>query len=340
MPIVLPPFDPQRAVAEKEPNDKPELATALGDGLAATGSLSAEDRADWFVFDVSGDPQLWSLEASGAGLRHLGIYAVSERKLVERDIRDNPTLRIDTLQLLPARYWLKATPSSAGGDYRLRAVPLGRPERESEFEPNDTSSQAQILRFGEARRGLISHQDDRDTYRFSIDSATTLALELTPPPGLKLVMNIEGESYRVEGDRTAKPGEVSRYAGRLESGDYEVTVRGDTGGTSEVPYQLRIDYRDPFDLPDDLEPNDDPAQAISLERLRRFTGSVGRFRGEDWYRFPAVEVPTTVTVRFEGKVGLNLRRIESGSLKYGKLIEIAAENTTGARSLSATLEPG
>ncbi|KKU13734.1 MAG: hypothetical protein UX17_C0010G0001, partial [Parcubacteria group bacterium GW2011_GWC2_45_7] len=306
----------------------------------AMGTLSSGDRVDWFAFDVSGEPQLWTIEGSGAGLGRLGIQGAGDRRLAERDIRGKTSVRIDHLQLFPGRYWVSVKTSRAGGDYRLRAIPTGKPARESEFEPNDDPSQAQVLRFGEPRRGSIAHPDDRDMYRFSIDSATHLALTLSPPPDTRLTMTIDGNTPRITGNRRAKSGEPSYYEAFLQAGDYSITVHGEGGSSSDTPYELRLDFLDPFSLPTDLEPNDQPSLARSLEKVRRFSGTVGSFRGEDWFLLPAVKAATTASIRFSGKIGLNLRRVEGGRVKYGKLLEAAPASSGGPRVYSATLEPG
>ncbi|MDH5500537.1 MAG: hypothetical protein OEY72_05470, partial [Gammaproteobacteria bacterium] len=344
MPVVLPPFDPQRVVPEKEPNETIDQATPLGKMLAVAGTLSAsegDDRIDRFSLDVSGEPQLWTVEANGAGLGGLEVFGAGERRLIGADSRDSidqQSVRIDNLQLLPGRYWVKLTASWLGGDYRLRAAPLGRPERESEFEPNDDPSHAQALRFGEPKRGLISHGGDWDVYRFSLDSDTHLALKITPPPGLKLVMKIQGGALNVTGNRLAKAGEDSVYEALLQAGDYRVTVHSEGGTSSDTPYELRLDSLDPFTWPTDLEPNDSPLAARPLEQVRNFSGSAQTFEDSDWFLLPAVEAPTAGSVRFIGGSGLSLRRIESGVITTVDLVELA--HTEQEHTYAIALEPG
>lgn len=340
MPVELPVFDAASAVVETEPNDTPKQATAFTASRAATGKLAAGDGVDWFVFDVTGEPELWTLEASGPGVQRLGIQAVGGRTLVERDKRSQPNLRMDYLQLMPGRYWIVVKASTVGGEYQVRALSQGRPHHESEFEPNDDISQAQLMRFAEPRRGLIAQKDDLDLYRFSLDRPTAVTLELVPPPDQQLAMKVEGAALRVAGSKLATAGQTSTYQALLQPGDYTVTVYSERWTPGQTPYSLRLDYRDPFTLPVDIEPNDTAAQAVVLNERRSISGSVGAFGREDWYQLPTVSAPTAMTVQTTGRNSLNLRRVEKGALQYGKLIEEAAARTEQGNRYTATLEPG
>ena len=50
-----------------------------------------------------------------------------------------------------------------GGTYTLLARPIGPPDPNGEFEPNDDTSRMQPLRFGQTRTGLLEDKADRTT---------------------------------------------------------------------------------------------------------------------------------------------------------------------------------
>jgi hypothetical protein len=338
MPVSLPPFDPAAAIAEAEPNDKPEQATQLAKGLAARGSLGPGDEYDWYSFRVDGEPQLWSIEAQGAGMRGVGIYAAGNRKMVDYEAGGKPQVRLYNLLLVPGRYQIRILGTSKGGEYTVRAVPLGRPDKTAEFEPNDDASQAQFLRFGEARQGLIDHASDVDSYRFSLNTPRHLLLSLIPPPDTKLLMSIQGGVLNIAGDRLAAPGEPSRYEAWLHAGDYKVAIKSERGDSSSTPYELKLDDLEPFNLPIDLEPNDTAADARPLGQVRHFQGSARGFDDWDWFRLPDIAEPTALTLHFFGGSGVDLRLADNGRLNSAGLKEVSRSDTD--RVYSATIPPG
>ncbi|HXH72088.1 MAG TPA: VWA domain-containing protein [Mariprofundaceae bacterium] len=341
MPIVLPPFDAAQAIAETEPNNKLAQSTPLGKGLAAKGTLGPDDEADWYTFRADGEPQLWSIEAAGPGFRSLGLYAAGERRLAEHDSRGKDSVRLDNLLLLPGQYWIKLSRMGQPGAYTVRAVPLGRPDKSVEFEPNDHPSQAHILHFGDPRRGLIGHQDDVDNYRFSIDVPTHLALTLTPPPDLRLTLKLEGNGLNVRGDYNAAAGEPSRYEALLMPGEYLVSVQAEGSASSDAPYELRLDRLDPFDLPADLSPNGTAAMARKLPGDIQFNGSVGAFAREDWFALPAISAPTRLSLTLSGTdVKAYVRLVAGDGTKPVPTEEDAAHSSATAHAYQAALQPG
>ncbi len=342
MPVALPDFDQTMAVAEVEPNNKLEEATALGKGSAATGTMSGKDE-DWFLLQAEGEPQLWTFEASGPGARVLGLYRAGNARLVERSlVPEEASVRIDNVLLLPGPYWLKLRPTEAGGAYSVRAVALGRPDRYAEFEPNDKEDMAHILRFGEPRRGLIDHKDDRDLYRFSLNLPTHLVVSVTPPNGKHLHIGIESEGWRVSAKRAPESAQTVRYQALLEAGDYQVKLHADGGWRSDVPYEIRLDRLDPFALPADLEPNDREYEAQPIGHRRRFSGRVGAFGGADYYRLPPVAGKTALTVTLESDADIRpgLYSQDDDNIRSAPLEEDKKQRSDGLGVFHGSLEPG
>jgi len=337
MAVTLPPFDPATAIPEVEPNNDAKQATPLSRALAAKGSLGANDEYDWYSFKVDGEPQLWTVEADGPGLRWVGIYAAGNREMAGYEAGSKTQVRVDNLLLVPGQYQIRVRGTSKGGDYTVRVVPLGRPDKTAEFEPNDDPSQAQLLRFGEARQGLIDHDSDIDSYRFSLDAPTHILLTLAPPSDAKLMMNIQGGTLNFAGNQLAGPGEGTRYEAQLQAGEYSVRIKSDGKSASNTPYELKLEYLDPFDLPVDLEPNDSAAQARPLTNIRQFKGSAGEFGDWDWFELPEVKQPTQLTLKFTGGYGVNLRVAENGRMGSTDLKELSRNDTE--RVYSATLPP-
>src|SRR5207302_11158182 len=180
--------------------------------------------------------------------------------------------------LLPGEYWIELTGKDA--DYSLEVKATGPPDPNAEREPNDRDKQANLLRVGVPRTGTLPDSSDIDVYRFSLAAPAHVALEVVPPSDGDVTVELEWcypETRRPTGTAAGAP---LVYAALLEPGDYLVRLRAEHR-PSAAPYRIALSLLDPFDLPDDLEPNDTPAQARKLPPSLALTGDVGQFRDMD-----------------------------------------------------------
>ncbi|MCP4201688.1 MAG: VWA domain-containing protein [bacterium] len=302
-PLEVAPYDFNSAPAkaeEAEPNDEIEQAGPLtrdGEQWVTRGRLSGRDF-DWYVFTVEGEPELWLIEAISSNLQSLKYQnAAGESKTATRH-EDTSRWTLANLFLMPGRHWLQLWSREGDAEYTLRAVPLGAPSRWAEREPNDDPSRAHLLRLGTPRSGLLFEEGDEDYYQFSLNAAEYVELEVAPPPEVKPRLTV-WEMGLTRTERTLllyrghEAGGNLVYRAWLPSGDYITEVKAEEG-QSASPYRLRVNRLDPFDLPCDLEPNDEPRDARPLPSSLKVTGTVGETRDEDWYRLPRLAEETTV----------------------------------------------
>jgi outer membrane protein OmpA-like peptidoglycan-associated protein len=336
-PLELPPHDFSRSQVEIEPNDRPEEATELH-GVPAVRAQATDRDYDHFTFTTEGEPQLWAVEAVGPGVGSL-IYRNAARERVQAAEVEPGRWMIANLFLGPGKHWLEVRANGNGGEYTLRAVPLGAPDLRMEREPNDNASSAHTLHFGIPRVGLLMDLDDRDAYRFSLRETEHVVLHVAPPPGLVLRADLESGSLSAPVRFTAQQaGEPYRLQARLPMGDYVIILRSQSGA-SRTPYRVRIDRLDPYDLPADIEPNNSIEDASPFPRDHVLQGRAGEYGDEDWYELPRLQQQTALRVQVLGVSGelrtQDFLSIVTASEPSSNLLAWNAQDST----LTATLPP-
>jgi len=307
-PFQLPAADFSKAGTETEPNNTEATATPLGPGFAIRGENSPNDY-DFYVFETTGEPQLWSIEAVGKSVSALSSWTAGSNKAEAQQV-DSGTLVIPNLYLAAGKHFIEVGwTRSASGPYTLRAVPLGKPDLRMEREPNDDGSFANPLRAGISRVGFLLDGKDRDNYSFALREPGHVLLQVTSPPGIKLNVRVSRTGGKPSYTFTARSkGESMRMDVMLPPGDY-LAVLGSYDVGSRTPYKIRLDLLDPFSLPTDREPNNDYTEAAPLPPDLLLRGSVGEYGDMDWYELPTLSRETSMRVQVLGmSTGKNPRK--------------------------------
>lgn len=301
-PFQLPAADFSRAGAEVEPNDNESQATLVAQGNAIHGQNAAGDY-DHYVFETTGEPQLWAVEAIGRSVGNL-LYNAPGSEQVQAQRIDSSTLVVPNLFLTPGRHAIEVRPhSSVSGAYTLRLVPLGKPDLRMEREPNDQESYAHPLRPGIPRVGLLLDSEDNDHYTFALREPGHVLVQSASPAGVTQRVYVYRKGGTPSHTVTARSkGEAVRMDLMLPPGEYLVRVRSTDAG-SRAPYKLRLDMLDPFTTPADREPNNEYDEAAPLPSDLVLRGSVGEYSDYDWYRLPVLPRETAMRVQVLGMTG-------------------------------------
>lgn len=322
-PLVLPEADFATAAGEVEPNGKPELASPMSATVTARGELAQGDT-DYFVFTITGEREaadtaaLWAVEAIGESVLELGYLSAATGKVIQRQAQgaaapDAHRFVLANLLLYPGehRVWVRGTGSSPAA-YRLRAVSLGPPDPAAEAEPNDDDSRAQALEFDQPRSGYLYTPLEQDVYYFHLPRETVVDLRIEPPSDIEATVTL-GLSGPYGGGRAflkdtlaagSTPYERMR---RLPPGAYALRLQARNAG-STVPYRILL-RRAPLDmLPVDLEPNDEPAQAVPLPASHRVTGTPVQRGEQDWFALPELAPGTAISIVSAEEVDYGARR--------------------------------
>ncbi|MCK5621064.1 MAG: hypothetical protein KAJ11_02150, partial [Alphaproteobacteria bacterium] len=327
---------------EHEPNNKFDEAKPLGPDNMARGTLDKGDEDDFFVLTVEGEPQLWAVEATGSNFDYIAVLnSGKDRVAVRNRDPDSDRVTLANLYLMPGRHWLRINGNGKPGDYVIRVLPLGAPDRHDELEPNDDASRAHPMAFGVARRGLIPDARDQDFYAFSLETPTHLALTLVQPPDTDLNMKLQFNGRKMTGSETAGPGETFAWRAFLQPGDYLVSLYSNKG-FSDTPYELRMDILDPWSLPADLEPNNDHFEASDLHG-NVIEGVAGDFGDYDYFRLPAVETETTLTLTVDSDkrtASISVQRDDGKKTKRVDFREDSKKRTDSRAVFQGKLLPG
>jgi serine/threonine-protein kinase len=208
---------------ESEPNDDPREANHIAPGTDVTGSMGASksefgDR-DLFVVDVPGGPTRVTLSGVpdlNLTLEVLQLEKTEEgdtklrRKVFIDDVGTSGGERLEALWLSPGPVWLRVQErpfctepnrpprERALVPYTLRVEPM-QVREQSEVEPNDTPSTAQVLsltsghavtafageRLTEVERANVTRPDaafsSPDFFRVDLDEGESAVLAIVPP---------------------------------------------------------------------------------------------------------------------------------------------------------------
>jgi hypothetical protein len=283
---------------EAEPNNDVAHASAMapdGEGFTTSGRFQ-DSEVDYFTFTVAGEPQLWSIEAEGSGFDSISQLDAVGRTVARAPADTGLAIIVDAF-LLPGDHGLLL--SGTGGDYTVRVTPLGRPDPSFEHEPNDTLDRSQPVLLLEQRAGRLATIADVDVYRFSLQNQTFLNIDLGVPADGLFKLALDSDSGGLIDLRSVDPGDGLAWKGMLPAGDYSLTLSAYTPSTD--PYSLALSPGDPYQSPDDLEPNGTQGQAAPMPSSMTVSGTIDPLaeNGDvDWYQMPALEVDSELTITY------------------------------------------
>ncbi len=313
---------PVSADREVEPNDDPATAT-LFDPSQVMHGRSASDDTDYFKVSISGDRQIWRLDATGTDIRELLWLEPNLMVRGSGDISaDGTRASLWDMDLVPGDHWVAIR--SDGRDYELTLTPQGATAAGTEREPNNDSANAEALEMDHSRTGRLPGPADTDVYRFSLEATERVTIRLDPPPDAGIRMRLTTGTQELARVRYPAPGVPIVYETELYAGDYEVALQSDVG--SALPYTLQLDRKDPFTPETDLEPNDTMAAAEAVPPSLQVTGRGFGEGGEDhdWYMLPALTSEASVTIASVGDVTIS--DVRDGS--SGVRVERGEDGTT------------
>jgi hypothetical protein len=345
---------------EREPNDKALQATPLKPGSLMRGryyparNLLADDTGyleeDWSSLEVS-QQGLYSLNADVSEVPGidpiLEIYDSNGYKVKEIDDKgagEPESLRNFGVKS-PARFLLrlrsKVPAANAGVAYEIltELVPyLGK----TELEPNDQRLDANPL-LQDSIEGTLSPAGDVDWFKVSVeeDKKTLLRAELSPLPGMDLVLSLRddigNELALMDNMGKEQPEVLTGYG--LRKGDTYLVVTEKTGKKADpkaaytlsktvVPWQAGMEF----------EPNDSTATAQSLKVGESVDGHIAPKGDVDVYEF---NVYTAGEIVLEATGLLNVRLQATLYDQDGHSLASASSKKPGEPlSLTKPLQPG
>ncbi len=323
---------------ESEPNDYVKQATLIGSENAIRGRFVGSDD-DYYRFNVTGEAQLWRIQATGEGIEFLAFSEIDGYELVRTQTSNENRVRLEDIFLLPGDHFVRIR--GTDGDYTIRVLPVGPPAESVEMppivisgsvgsetvdgetvelspassvpgagiterEPNNSEDRAERLPFNTPRSGRLIDIGDRDVYRFYLAGNEQVRLIVVQPSDGLVEVDLANIFYNaVRSDGTS-----ILYQTLLGPGDHYLVISAVQ--LSEEPYFVLLERLDPFNLPIDREPeNYQRSGAIPLPATLTVSGTVNIAEDSaDWYVLPAQTSATTMTIRLTPGFSLDVRSEE------------------------------
>jgi hypothetical protein len=298
---------PIRAGIEAEPNDTIDYASSIPSNNRIKGRFSGKED-DFYRVLVTDEPQLWRFQVIGDEIHELAYHGGAgiqdQRYRAEAGQR---RVRLENLFLLPGIHHVRVS-GRDGGAYTLLARPIGSPDPNGEFEPNDDTSRMQPLRIGQTRTGLLEDKADYDNYRFYLSHWDRIRLTIEPPADGEIFAHLYWDAKTFKRFNQPQAGQKVTLEGLFPPGDYRLALNAKT--TSESEYKLSLERLERFACPTDCEPNDNIDFANPIPANHIIEGRANEWRDADWYALPVFNEPTEITVASETKRNISIEERE------------------------------
>jgi hypothetical protein len=274
-------------ITEAEPNDSYNQGMEISVGIL-TGTLSADDQQDYFRFEL--DPgNILSLNfTAGDDSQNL--------KIALRDFEGNelwnsgearPGATKSTRMMMnntsAGIYY--AVVHSGIGPYKLDLFRETQNDAGSGFDAGDRITKALAIKPGNSFFGEMGEFDVEDWYRFDIPPGHILKLSFTPKE------SSEAMKFSL---RSFERSEVW-YSGVVPPGETRlkrVMMNNSSGGIYYLeayygsgPYGFEIFIEGQNDAASGTDAGDQMAEALKIMPGRSYSGELGGYDENDWYRF-------------------------------------------------------
>ena len=269
-------------VPEKEPNEDSATAQAVTAPGGVEGAIDEDKDKDWFAVQVT-QPSVVAIRVSGAADADLIVDVLdgSSKKLMTSDngpagtIEGAPNLSVQpgTIRVVVREFVKKVKPpkpprAAPSQPYELTVQLLPAPVAGEEVEVNDEVALANELPMGGTVTGFVGWKKDRDVWKVPLDKAgaddaLSIDVDGVPEVPLRVAMLDRNEAVLLERQgRAGEPVALRNVAVKQGEPHGFVTVTAAKGNTDQR-YTLRVSSA-PFELDEESEPNDRPAQASPL----------------------------------------------------------------------------
>lgn len=302
-----------KAGVEVEPNDRVEFAATVPANNRIKGRIFGRDD-DFYRFIINEKPQLWRFQVIGDQIHELAFLDGSgNQSQVFRVAGGQTRVQLENVYLLPGVHYIRVS-GVADANYTLLARPLGPPDPNGEFEPNDDSSRMQVLDLEQTRTGLLSDIKDIDMYRFDLAQWDNIAITIEPPVDGEIVAQLQWGEVLLKDFNNPQTGQKVVLEGVFPPGDYTLLLRPQTPSVAE--YKLSLNRLNRFSCATDCEPNDNLDFANPLPASHILQGRSNEWRDYDWYQMPVFGRDTDVVIKSDPRqqIAIEKRQYTSQSL--------------------------
>ncbi len=330
-------------ITESEPNDSYNQGMEISVGIL-TGTLSEDDRQDYFRFKLNSGNVLSLNFTAGDDSQNL--------KIALRDFQGNELWNsgetspgaIESTRMLMndmsgGIYY--AVVDSGIGPYKLDLFIETQNDAGSGSDAGDRITKALAIKPGSSFFGEMGGLDEEDWYRFDIPPGHILKLLFTPKENSE-AMKFSLRSF--ERSEVWYSGVVPPGEARLE----RVMMNNSSGGTYYLEayygsgeYEFEIFIEGQNDAASGTDAGDKMAEALKIMPGRFYSGELGGYDENDWYRFdiPAGSILKMALTNYEdGKpMKFSFRNVDGIEVWQSELLppgtmkstRLMMNNTTG-----------
>lgn len=301
---------------EIEPNNTPQEATSVSLPCEIFGHFhplpdSRDGDHDWYVFSVDRDrTALLQVEASGVKgvdlaleLHHEGLKGRAQVLFLNNAPVGKGEM-IPNFRLSNGLWWLHVLQTGKEPQWNVLqpyhiSLSVAEPAPDQETEPNDFHLHAMPLHLPARVTGLVNRSQDIDWFivdLLKVSPFSRLSISLLPPMDTTLRLGISTSSRQEFLSLTAAEGRrvhLPNLAVIEDSSAYFIQVSVGEGEPPTAPYTLEV-AAEPLSERIELEPNDNPLNAVRLPWETPMAGWIFVDGDEDWFTLePIVELKNT-----------------------------------------------
>jgi len=322
------------AKADTEPdNNTPAGADLMAQNDSVSGNIASTsaDFYDYYVFTTTQDGDITlTLKTDNGGYRYLYLYDSDGSTQLGGTANYGPSpIQATVYGLAAGTYYALVYTNSTSytGSYTLLNS-IATPAIANDVEPNDSYTSALPMTENGSVSGHIAYRfnggsfDGSDYYQFTTTSDGSINLSLTTDnTGYRYIYLYDNNGTTQLGSASNfGPGPVSFTVNGLAAGTYYALVY--TNSNNYYGGYTLTNTVTPDGITNDIEPNDDPAHALTMAENGSVSGHIafrfngGSFDGSDYYQF---------TTTNDGSISLSLATDNTG-YRYINLYD--ADGTT------------
>lgn len=234
-------LDPQKVVAEQQPNESKGDAQRLMPGQSASFKIDKPTDQDWFTFDLLEAARV-HLSFNNVPLALLATAFDSTGKSVASLGKYGGQPATSAWDLPVGRYWVQVT--SWGMNTASQAEILMGLTTETAADPletNNTAPEAKPIQIGQHLRGIIFPVGDADHFMLHLDRPGSLRLESANTPSIERTVSVVDKNGKECAVLNCYAGAVGAGEWPMAAGDYRLVVtKWGNNGCSLEPYDFRV----------------------------------------------------------------------------------------------------
>jgi len=278
-------------VTEVEPNNGPAEATEISMGLSI-GVLTNDEDEDWYKFEVPHGHVLSVAFTPAEDVEPMDVSLFTpDQEEIWWEYGVGPTVTQSTTGVMNSSsggtYYVRV--SAGYGSYSIELSSRSQDDSDSGGDAGDKVVDALEVQMGLAFSGQLGDFDEEDWYKFEVPHGHVLSVAFTPaedaePMDVSLFTPDQEEIWWEYGVGPTVTKSTTGVMNSSSGGTYYVRVSAGYGS-----YSIELSSRSQDDADSGGDAGDKVVDALEVQMGLAFSGQLGDFDEEDWYKFTLTE---------------------------------------------------